>query len=103
MDKVLSIKIEDSMAELIEEMAREEKTGKSPAARKLLHLGAREWKLERAVQAVIDEKASVWKASEMAGVSLREFLDALQERKIDWVGIHTSELEEEMNRIKGSE
>jgi len=101
MQRVLSVKIDDETAELIQEIAREEGTGKSPVARKLLELGARQWRLEKAIQSVIAERTSVWRASQMAGVSLREFLDTLQERRIDWVRISPAELEEELKLIKG--
>ncbi len=103
MHKVLSVKIDDETAELIQEIAREEGTGKSPVARKLLELGARQWRLEKAVHSVLAEKASVWRAAQMAGLSLREFLATLQERRIDWVRISPAELEEELKRIKGAE
>jgi len=102
MQRVLSVKIDDEMARLIQEVAKWEGTGKSPAARKLLELGARRWRIDRAVELVMGEKVSVWRASEMAGMSLREFLKVLEERKIDWIKISSAELEEELKRIKGA-
>jgi len=94
------VKIGKDMAKLIEEVAREGGTERSPAARKLLALGAKQWRVERAVGLVIAGKVSVWKASEVAGTSLREFLKILDERKIPWVKIPPEELEEEIRRIK---
>jgi len=102
MTEVLSVKIDEDMAKLLEEVAREEGTEKSPAARKLLALGAKRWRLERAVGLVITGKVSVWKAAEIAGTSLREFLGVLDERKIPWVKISPRELEEEIRRIKAA-
>jgi predicted HTH domain antitoxin len=102
MTEVLSVKIDEEMAKLLEEVAREEGTEKSPAARKLLALGAKQWRVERAVGLVIAGRVSVWKASEIAGVSLREFLEVLGERKIPWVKISPRELEEEIRRIKAA-
>lgn len=101
MQKVLSMKIDDKVAELIGEIAKEEGTGKSPMARKLLELGLRQWRMEKAVSSVISGKASVWKASEMAGISLREFLEILKRRRISWVRIEPSDIEAEMKHIKG--
>jgi len=100
MTEVLSVKIDREMARLLEEVAREEGTEKSPAARKLLALGAKQWRVERAVGLVIAGKVSVWKASEVAGTSLREFLEVLSERKIPWVKIPPRELEAETLQIK---
>jgi predicted HTH domain antitoxin len=102
MTEVLSVKIEEDMAKLIEEVAREEGTEKSPAARKLLALGAKQWRVEKAIGLVTAGKVSLWKASEIAGISLREFLEVLGERKIPWVKISPRELEEEIRRIKAA-
>jgi len=102
MTEVLSVKIDEATAKFIEEVAREEGTEKSPAARKLLALGAKQWRVEKAVGLVAAGKISVWKASEIAGTSLREFLEVLNERKIPWVKISPRELEEEIRRIKAT-
>ena len=102
MTEVLSVKIDEEMAKLLEEVAREGGTEKSPAARKLLALGAKQWRMEKAVGLVIARKVSVWKASEIAGMSLREFLEVLGEGKIPWVKISPRELEEEIRRIKAT-
>ncbi|MEM2374369.1 MAG: UPF0175 family protein [Thermoproteota archaeon] len=94
------MKIDEDMVKIIEEVAREEGTEKSPAARKLLALGARQWRLEKAIGLVLNGKASVWRASEIAGLSLREFLEVLNGRKIPWVRIPPEDLEEEIRRVK---
>jgi predicted HTH domain antitoxin len=98
--EVLSVKIDEDTARIIEEIAREEGTEKSPVARKLLALGLKQWRLEKAIGLVISGKASVWKASEIAGVSLREFLEVLNGRKIPWVKFSPEDLEKEIRRIK---
>ncbi|MBO3840940.1 MAG: UPF0175 family protein [Candidatus Brockarchaeota archaeon] len=100
MTEVLSVKIDKDMVKIIEEVAREEGTEKSPAARKLLALGAKQWRMEKAIGLVVAGKASVWKASEIAGVSLREFLEVLNGRKIPWVKVSPEDLEEEIRRVK---
>jgi len=55
-----------------------------------------------ALESVTRGKASVWKASQIAGVSIIEFLKVLEERKIDWVKIPSAELEEELKCIEGA-
>lgn len=100
MSEVLSMKVKKNLADLIEEVAEEEETGKSSAARKLLSLGAEQWRTEKAIKSVIEKKASVWKAAENAGMPLREFLDVLNEREIPWVKIQPEELEEEIQRMR---
>lgn len=102
MKKVLSVKIDDEMARLIEDVAEREGTGKSTAARKLLRLGGKQRQLERGMESVMGGKVSAWEASQIVGVSLRKFLDALDERKIDWVKIPSAELGEELKRMMGA-
>ncbi|KPV62861.1 MAG: hypothetical protein AOA65_1582 [Candidatus Bathyarchaeota archaeon BA1] len=97
---MLSVKLESEKMRTLEEIAREEKTDKSTVVRKLLEIGIRQWKIEKAVQLVLLGRASVWKASELAGISLREMLDVLSERKITWVRIAPEELEEEIERMR---
>ena len=100
MSSVLSVKLEKEKMKTLEEIASEEKTDRSTTARKLLDMGIRQWKLDRAVQLILSGKVSVWKASEIAGVSLREMLDILNERRITWVRITPDELEREIEQIR---
>ena len=100
MSSVLSVKLKSEKMRTLEEIAREERTDKSAVARRLLDMGIRQWKIEKAVQLVLSCETSVWKASELAGISLREMLDILSERKIAWVRIAPEELEEEIERIR---
>jgi len=100
MSSVLSVKLESEKVKILEEIAREEETDKSAVARKLLDIGIKQWKIEKAVQLVLSYKVSVWKAADLAGISLREMLDILSERRIAWVRIAPEELEEEIERIK---
>jgi len=100
MSKVLSVKLEKEKMKAIEEIAVEERSDRSTVARKLLEVGINQWKLEKAVQSVISGKASVWKASEIAGVSLRDLLAVLDDRKVPWVKISSEELERELAQMR---
>jgi len=100
MSSVLSVKLEKEKMKVLEEIASEEKTDRSAAARKILDMGIRQWKVDRAVQLVLSGKVSVWKASELAGVSLREMLDILNERRITWVKITPEEFERELEQLR---
>ena len=93
MSSVLSVKLEREKMKVLEEIAGEENTDRSAVARKLLDMGIRQWRIDRAVQLILSNKVSVWKASELAGVSLREMLDILSERRITWVKITPDEFE----------
>lgn len=99
MPEVLSVKLDKEKLDLLEAIAREERSDRSTVARKLLDMGMREWKIDRAVDLFVGRKVSLWKAADEAGVSLREFVDILNERKIVWVGVKPEELEEEAQAI----
>lgn len=99
MTEVLSVKIDKDKLKLLEEIAREEETDRSTIARKLLDTGIKKWKIDRALKSFSEGRLSLWKAADMADVSLREFIDILNERKISWVRIKPEELEAEVNAM----
>ncbi len=99
MTEVLSVKVEKEKLKLLESIAREEQSDRSTVARRMLDAGMREWKMARAIERFKGHKVSLWKAAEEAGVSLREFLDVLGEKKVAWVGIAPKELEMEAEAI----
>lgn len=66
----------------IEEIAQEEKTDKTTALRKIFALGAKQYRLEKAVKEYQEGKISIGKAAEIARVSLWEMMDELKERNI---------------------
>ncbi len=59
----------------------------------------KKWKTDKAVELFGEGRLSLWKAADMAGMSLREFIEVLNERKVVWVGIKTEELEAEVRAI----
>lgn len=99
MSDVLSVKVDKGKLRLLEEIAREEQSDRSTVARRLLDEGMRGWKVDKAVEMFRAGRLSLWRASLSAGVSLREFIDVLNERKVVWVGMGTAELEAEVEAI----
>lgn len=99
MTEVLSVKVDKEKLAEIEEIARQEKSDRSTAARRLLDMGVREWKLNKAVDMFREGKLSLWKGSVMAGLSLRQFIEILDDRRVDWVGISAKDLEAEIRAI----
>lgn len=67
---------------IIEERAREEKTDKTTALRRIFALGAKQYKLEKAIKQYKSGKISIGKAAENAGISLWEIMDELKARNI---------------------
>ncbi len=64
---------------------REERLDRSAALRRLLHLGADEYRRRKALEALASGKASFGEAAEIAGLTLWEFRELVKERKVHWV------------------
>jgi predicted HTH domain antitoxin len=99
MTVVLSVKIDKEKLAEIEEIARQESSDRSTVARRLLDIAVKEWKVNKAIEIFRQDKVSIWKASEMAGLSLREFIELLDERRVEWVGVSSGDLEREVRAI----
>jgi predicted HTH domain antitoxin len=100
MTEVLSVKVDSEKLKQIEEIAREEQSDRSTTARRLLDMGMKEWKVNKAVENFRRGKQSLWRGAATAGVSLREFTEILDERKVAWVGVSAQDLEAEVKTIE---
>lgn len=83
----LTVRLEKELIEKIEEEAEQEKTDKSTVARKLIAVGIQQTLKERALDEYRKGKCTVWKASEKAGIPLREMLELL---RIERIPVHLS-------------
>ena len=103
MSDVLSVKVEKEKMKELEEIAKEERSDRSTVARRLLDAGIREWKVDRGVERFQKGKASLWKASKEAELSLREFMGVLEERRVPTIGVTAAELEREVEALAGED
>ena len=78
----LTVRLDKALIKQIEEEAQQEKTDKSTVARKLIALGIEQARRARAMEDYRKGRCTVWKASERAGVSLREMMELLRGEKI---------------------
>jgi predicted HTH domain antitoxin len=78
----LTVRLDKVLIKQIEEEAQQEKTDKSTVARKLIALGIEQARRARAIEDYRKGRCTIWKASEKAGVSLREMMELLREEKI---------------------
>jgi len=76
----------------------EEKTDRATVLRKLIAIGISHWKLEHALKLYLNRKATTWKAAEIAGLSLYEFIDVLRSRRIH-AQYMIEDLEEDLRRL----
>jgi len=66
------------------EDTEEESIDRSSAIQRLLKIGLREYKMEKALNMYRDGKITLWKAAESAGVSLRGMMEAIKARDIPY-------------------
>jgi predicted HTH domain antitoxin len=82
MTEIVSTRVSDSMSRDLEEIEKEENSDRATVIRKLLAQAIAERKLERALKLYCNRKITLWKAANLAGVSLWEMMDIAKERKI---------------------
>jgi len=78
----LTVRLDRELVRRIEQEARQEATDKSTIARKLITIGIEQTQKARAVEDYRRGKCTVWKASERAGIPLREMMEILRHEKI---------------------
>jgi len=96
----VSARVRKSQAEEVERLAAERGVDKSEVIRELLAIALKEQKLKESLDLVRAGKATVWKASEMAGVTYREMLELLRIHNIPFP-LSKEELKREVEEIIG--
>jgi len=89
---MLGIRLTKALEKAVDEVVREESVDKSTAVRLLVDIGYREWRLKRAMQQLREGKVSLWKASEVAGMSPWDFLAVVKKERIEWVEFEAQEM-----------
>ena len=79
---LISTRLPEDLKKDLKWYAEKERIGLSIAMRKLLDKALQETKLEYALELYKKGRASLWKAAEIAGISLWEIIDIVKERKI---------------------
>jgi predicted HTH domain antitoxin len=80
--ELVSVRLPKEYVLVIGEKAREDNTDKTTALKRILALGTKQYKLEKAVNKYKEGKASIGKAAEIAGISLWEMMDELKDKNI---------------------
>jgi len=96
----VSARVRKSQADEVERLAAERGVDKSEIIRELLAIALKEQKLKEALNLVRAGKATVWKASEIAGVTYREMLELLRTHNIPFP-LSKEELKREVEEIIG--
>jgi predicted HTH domain antitoxin len=78
----LTVRLEKELIKEIEQEAQHERTDKSTVARKLIAVGIEQARKTRALEEYRKGKCTIWKASEKAGIPLREMIELLRTEKV---------------------
>jgi len=99
-EKTVAARISKDLDEVLDEVSVFEGVDRSTALRKLVEKGARMWRRERAFELLEKGEVTLWKAAEIAGVSLWEMIDIVKDKKINWVKLTPEEIEREFEDAK---
>ncbi len=82
MSEIITAQVKDDLLKGLKDYMEAAGLDRSAAIRKLLERGIKNWKLELAIDEYREGKISLMKAGEKAEVTVWEFLDELDRRKI---------------------
>jgi len=82
MSRIVTAQLQDEIVKELEEFMKVHGIDRSTAIRKLLEKSLDQWKIERGISEYMKGSTSLMKASEIAGLSLWEFIDELQKRDV---------------------
>lgn len=102
MQKTIATRIPIQLEEEIARFMEEEGLDKSTAIRRILEMGVSEWKRRRAIELYSSGKITLWKASQISGLSLREMIEELNRLRIT-THVTSRDLEEDIEAAKKAE
>lgn len=80
--RIIAARFRREVAEEVERIAAEEKIDRSSVIVRAADLYVKRWKLEKALKSYLEGSVTLWKAAEIAGLSLWELMDEMEKRKI---------------------
>ena len=80
--KSVTARLPEEILEEIEAIAERERIDRSELIRRLLDAALARRRIDEAVEAYREGKVTLWRASEAAGVSLREMMEIIGEAKV---------------------
>ncbi|MBI3413003.1 MAG: UPF0175 family protein [Candidatus Aenigmarchaeota archaeon] len=79
---LIELKVPLDMVDDLRKLEQVEHIDRSTAVRKLLYSGLREWKLEHAATLYRDNRVTLARAAEEAGVPVREMMEYFRQKKV---------------------
>ena len=99
--QTVTTRLPQKTLEEIEAIAEKEKVDRSELIRRLLDAALRERRIHEAVKNYRDGKVTLWRASEMASLSLREMMEIMKEQKVP-VPYTIDDLDRDLEHVKRS-
>lgn len=93
--EVLSVRVPREVKDELERLAKLERRDKAEIAREILVNGVRERRIKVALKLYSEGKVTLWKAAELAGLSLWEMIEELERRGVE-LQYGLRELEEDL-------
>ncbi len=97
--KSVTARLPKETLEEIEAIAKRERVDRSELIRRLLDVALAKRRIDDAVEAYRGGKVTLWRASEMAGVSLREMMDIAGESKVS-ISYTIDDLDRDLEYVK---
>lgn len=81
-EELIASRVPPDMVADLKKLEEVEHIDRSTAVRKLLYTGLREWKLEHAATLYRDNRVTLARAAEEAGVPVREMMEYFRQKKV---------------------
>jgi predicted HTH domain antitoxin len=82
--RAVTARLKIELLKEIQEIAKEESIDRSSAIQRLIKIGLKQYRMEKAINLYRDGKVTLWKAAETAGISLREMMETIKARDIPY-------------------
>lgn len=82
MPVTLTTRVEDELANLIDEIAEREGMDRSTVIRRFLSASARDWLIQKTLEDYQHGKITLWQATKKCGLSLWEMINEVKRREI---------------------
>lgn len=95
----ITTRVEDDLADVIDEVAREEGMDRSTVIRRFLLKAVRNWQIDRNLEEYSKGKLTLWQAARSCNLSLWEMIEEVRKREIH-VPYTLEELNEDLKAVQ---
>ena len=99
MGTTLTARLSDELSEELDRISEKEKLDKSAVARRLLAEAVKGKKVEEGLERYESGETSIRKASEISGLSLREFMNVMKDRGVE-IQYSEEDLEQDVKALR---